>query len=116
MPPDNSLRIKELIDIYENIVKNVDGKAVRDEGRAYGGTIRSEKGALVENLCKKMVKIAWSELGGEPKRLSLEKQTLRIPLNKAYLGRIKSEEVKEYIEKKHTKLFLYTENRCTCAY
>lgn len=107
MPPDNSLRIKELIDIYGDIVKNVDDKAVHDGERAYGGRIRAEKGTLVENLCKKMVEIAWSELGGEPERLSLEKQTTRIPLNKAYLERIKSQEVKEYIEK-NIQDFFYT--------
>ena len=43
-------RIKELIATYNSIVKVVDKKANEDEGRAYGGVVRSVKGKLQEHI------------------------------------------------------------------
>ena len=40
--------------------------ALVDEHRAYGGIIRATKGKLLEELCKELLKVAWSELGGRP--------------------------------------------------
>lgn len=40
-----------------------------------------------------MIEIAWAELGGKQTRLSLEKQTVKIPLNQKYFSRIKSPDV-----------------------
>lgn len=101
-----SKSIQSLINDYEFLVSGIDTKAKDSEDRAYGGVIRAEKGMLVESLGKGLVEIAWKELGYESKRLAMEKQTVKIPLNKNYLGRIKSPEVKKYIEE-NIKEFYY---------
>jgi hypothetical protein len=101
-----SKNIKSLISAYEFLVKGIDNKAKDSEDRAYGGVIRAGKGMLVESLGKSLVEIAWQELGYDTKRLSMEKQTVKIPLNKEYLCRIRSPEVKKYIEE-NIKEFYY---------
>lgn len=97
-----------LINAYEFLVKGIDTKAKDNtDDRAYGGVIRAGKGLLVESMTKSLVEIAWEELGGDPQRLSLEKQTVKIPIKPEYIEKIKSPEVKEYI-KKNIKDFYYT--------
>ena len=97
-----------LINAYEFLVKNIDTKAKDNlDDRAYGGVVRAGKGLLVESMAKSLVEIAWKELGGDPQRLSLEKQTVRIPIKSEYVEKIKSPEVKEYI-KKNIGDFYYT--------
>lgn len=90
--------IKSLINAYEFLVKGIDTKAKEAEDRAYGGVIRAGKGMLVESLAKGLIEIAWKELGRDLKRLSLDKETVRIPIKKEYIERIKSPEVKQYIK------------------
>lgn len=97
---------RQLINAYEFLVKGIDEKAKNSEDRAYGGVIRAGKGMLVESLGKSLIEIAWKELGYGSERLSMEKQTVKIPLNKNYLGRIKSPEAKQYIEE-NIKEFYY---------
>lgn len=104
---DISKEVSGLIKAYNLLVKGIETKANDDEDRAYGGVIRAGKGLLVESMCKRIIEIAWKELGGESKRLSLEKQTVKIPLNKKYISRIKSPEIKEWI-KNNIYDFYYT--------
>ena len=106
MNKKNSKNIQSLINAYEFLVKGIDTKARDSEERAYGGVIRAGKGLLVESLGKSLVEIAWTDLGYDIKRLSMEKQIVKIPLNKNYLNKIKSPEVKEYIEE-NIKEFYY---------
>jgi len=61
---------------------------------------------FVESLAKSLIEIAWKELGKDPARLSLEKETVRIPIKKEYIERVKSPEVKKFI-KAHIKDFYY---------
>jgi len=98
--------IKSLINAYEFLVKGIDIKAKELEDRAYGGIIRAGKGMLVESLAKGLIEIAWKELGRDPKRLSLEKEIVKIPLKKEYIKRLKSPEVKKFI-KEHIADFFY---------
>lgn len=98
--------IQSLINAYELLVKGIDNKAHDTEDRAYGGVVRAGKGLLVESIAKRLVEIAWQELGFNKKRLSTEKQTVKIPLKREYLDRIKSSEVKKYI-KDNIKDFYY---------
>jgi len=90
--------IQSLINAYEFFVKGIDTKARDSKDRAYGGIVRAGKGILVESLGKSLVEISWRELGYDSSMLSTEKKTVKIPLNKKYLSRIKSPEVKKYIE------------------
>ncbi|MEW6620679.1 MAG: restriction endonuclease [bacterium] len=102
-----SRNIQSLINAYEFLVKGIDTKAKDSEDRAYGGIIRAGKGLLVESLAKSLIEIAWEELGYDINRLSTERKRIKIPLKKEYLKRIKSLEVKEYIEK-NIKRFYYS--------
>jgi hypothetical protein len=89
--------VDEIIKAYEILVKGIEDQANEDEDRAYGGIIRAGKGKLVESIARHMVEIAWEKIGGESKRLSLVKNTFNIPINRSYIERIKSQEVKSYI-------------------
>jgi len=89
--------IRRLIEAYNLIIGGIDHKADESD-RAYGGVVRAGKGALVESLAKHMVTIAWREIGGNTDRFSLDKQTVKIPINPAYIEKIKSPEVKKYIK------------------
>lgn len=40
----------------------------------YGGSIRSLKGKLVENLCEGMTRLAWRNIGGSPRRISMDRR------------------------------------------
>lgn len=99
--------VQSLINCYESFVKGIDTKAKESEDRAYGGMIRAGKGKFVENLAKRLIEIAWEELGKDPVRLSLEKETVKIPIKKGYLERVKSPEVKKFI-RDHIKDFYYS--------
>lgn len=90
--------IESLINAYEFLVRGIDTTAKDSSDRAYGGVIRAGKGMLVESLGKSLVEIAWKELGHDSNRLSTNKQVVKIPLNENYLSRIKSPEVKKYIQ------------------
>ncbi|MBA2124276.1 restriction endonuclease [bacterium Unc6] len=104
---NTSKQIKEILKAYNLLVKGIEAKANEDEYRTYGGIIRSSKGLMVENIGEHLVRIAWQGLGGKSDRLSLEKQTVRIPLNQQYLARIRSREVVEYI-KQNIQDYYYT--------
>lgn len=98
--------IQSLISAYELLVKGIDIKAKESENRAYGGIIRAGKGMLVESLAKSLIEIAWKELKRKSLRLSLEKETIKIPIKAEYLDKVKSPEVKEFI-KTHIEDFYY---------
>lgn len=98
--------IQEIINDYESLIKSVDRKAKETKGRAYGGFIRAVKGQFVEGLAKKLLEIAWEELGRKPERLSFRKETIKIPIKKEYIQRVKSPEVREFI-RDHLKDFYY---------
>lgn len=98
--------IQSLINAYEFLVKGIDTKAKESEDRAYGGIIRAGKGLLVESMAKSLIEIAWKELKRDPARLSLEKETVKIPIKKEYIERVKNPEVKKFI-KGHINDFYY---------
>jgi hypothetical protein len=89
--------IDEILKAYEILVNGIESDASDDDERAYGGIIRAGKGKLVESIARHMVEIAWNNIGGDPNRLSLEKQTLKIPINKPYIEKLKHKQVRNYI-------------------
>lgn len=99
--------IKELVNAYNLLVGGIDNQAHEDGERAYGGVVRSAKGILVESIAKRMIVLAWVEIGGDKKRISLEKQTTKIFIKPEYIEKIKSEEVRAFI-KQNIKKFYYT--------
>ena len=98
-------KLISIIKAYEALVKGIDTRAQNATDRAYGGIVRAGKGKLVESIGKELIKIAWEDLGEDEKRLSFINKTIKIPLKKDYINRIKDSEVKEYIEKNIEKMF-----------
>jgi len=91
--------IKKIIELYNKSVYGVEERAATNqEGRAYGGVIRAEKGELVEKIAKMLVKLAWKKLGQDPNRLTIAGKQIRIPIRQEYIDKLKEEEIKNYIE------------------
>jgi len=91
--------IDEIVKAYEILVRGIEAEANDNEDRAFGGIIRAGKGKLVESIGRHMVEIAWQNINGKPERLSLVKQTYKIPIKKSYINNLKYPEVREYIYK-----------------
>ena len=89
--------LRRLIDAYNLLVDGIDHEADESD-RAYGGVVRAGKGTLVEGLAKNIVSVVWREMGGKATRFSLDKTTIKIPINPPYIERIKSPEVRKYVQ------------------
>jgi len=97
---NNKPTINRIVQAYNLLVRHIDEDArAGDAKRAYGGTIRSAKGALVEGIAKNLIEIAWTNMGGKAQRLSFEKRPIFVPIQKAYIERIKDPEIQAYIRK-----------------
>ncbi len=93
-------KITSIIEAYEYLMKGIDKTAKTGvDGRAYGGIIRASKGKMVESIVAEIVKLAWEELKQKPKRLTIDRKKLKLPIKKDYIERIKNPEVKQYILK-----------------
>ena len=98
----NEETIKELqgiIDAYNYLVQGIDKRAKESNERAYGGIVRAGKGKLVESIAEQLIRIAWEDLGMNEHRLSFGHHTIKISLNREYINKIKSAEVREFIMK-----------------
>jgi hypothetical protein len=98
-------QLLSIVKAYEALIKGIDTKAQNSEDRAYGGIVRAGKGKLVESIGKELVRIAWQELGKDERRLSFVNKTVKIPIKKEYLERIKDPEVKKYLQENIDKIF-----------
>ena len=73
-------------------------KAVKEDGRAYGGFVRAAKGKLQEYITEELVNIAWAvELAKDSKKLSINSDKIRIPIRLEYVEAIRNRAVKDYI-------------------
>ena len=96
----NKPSINKIVQAYNLLVRHIDDDArTGDALRAYGGAIRSAKGALVEGIAKNIIEIAWVNIGGKMHRLSFEKQPILVPIRQSYIDQIKDAEIKAYIQK-----------------
>lgn len=91
-------KLAALIRYYRRQIRDLDRRARQSQQRAYGGIIRAGKGLLVESITKRLVEIAWEDLGGDGEQLSMERQNFKIPLKPPYLDRITSPEVRQFIQ------------------
>jgi len=99
-------KIQEIIDEYNTLMSNIEKKArTNQKSRAYGGIIRSEKGKLVENIAKILVRLAWQNLKQNPDRLKIIGKQIRIPIKQEYIDKLKNEDVKKYIKQNINKYF-----------
>lgn len=100
-------KIAEVLRAYNLLVRNIDEDAHANKGgRAYGGVIRSGKGALVESIAKTIVEIAWHNIGGAASRLSFERKQIIVPVQRAYIAKISDKEIRAYINK-HIRNYSY---------
>lgn len=95
--------LNELIKGYNSFIENIHNEAKFSKERAYGGVLRSEKGSYVEELCKQLILFSWKLLGNDESRLSFNNHPISVPIKKDYIKRIKSPEVREYIERNINK-------------
>ena len=91
--------LQKIIQIYENVVKNIDATAHQDESRAYGGVLRAAKGKLQENITESLIKIAWQSVNGAPESLEINSKKISIPIQPEYIEKIPDPEVRNYIRK-----------------
>ncbi len=89
--------VDKLLEAYDLLVKGIEFTATEDAVRAFGGVIRAGKGKLVESLANHAVRIAWDRLGQDFCRITTNSKKIHIPLNKTYLDRVTSPEVKKWI-------------------
>lgn len=104
----NNETIKELqgiIDAYNYLVQGIDKRAKESNERAYGGILRAGKGKLVESVAEQLVRIAWKDLGMNESRLSFGHHTIKIPINREYINKIKSPEVQDYIRANINRMY-----------
>jgi hypothetical protein len=94
-------RLDDLIETYHRtteVMEHGAAKAMKEDGRAYGGFIRATKGKLQEYISNDLVHIAWNvELAKDPKRLSINSDKIRIPLKLEYVQTIRDRAIKDYI-------------------
>ncbi|RKV02954.1 restriction endonuclease [Helicobacter pylori] len=98
--------IKDIIQVYNSIVKDIDKDAHGQDSRAYGGVIRSAKGKLQEYISEEIVKIAWQNIGAKADRLEINSNKIKIPIKDSYIENIANQQVKEYILE-HKKDYYY---------
>ncbi|MGN8388052.1 restriction endonuclease [Helicobacter pylori] len=98
--------IKDIIQVYNSVVKDIDKDAHGQDSRAYGGVIRSTKGKLQEYISEEIVKIAWQNIGGKANRLEINSNKIKIPIKDSYIENIANQQVKECILE-HKKDYYY---------
>jgi len=101
MKKETRKRLDDLIETYHRTTKVMEhgaAKAVKEDGRAYGGFIRATKGKLQEYISNDLIHIAWNvELAKDPKRLSVNSNKIRIPIKLEYVETIRDKAIKDYI-------------------
>jgi hypothetical protein len=101
MKTETRRRLDDLIETYHRtteVMEHGAAKAVKEDGRAYGGFVRAAKGKLQEYISNDLIHIAWNvELAKDPKRLSVNSNKIRIPIKVEYVKTIRNREVKDYI-------------------
>jgi hypothetical protein len=101
MKKETRRRLDDLIETYDRNTKVMEhdaAKSVKEDGRAYGGFVRSAKGKLQEYISNELILIAWNaELAKDSKRLSVNSNKIRIPIKLEYVETIRNRAVKDYI-------------------
>ena len=95
--PNTPATREYLIRLYNLRVGGIEDEAIRDEERAYGGVIRSDKGRLVEEMAPHIIRLAWDECGGQPERLSFgDAKSYRVSVRQDYVDGLPNE-VRDYV-------------------
>jgi hypothetical protein len=101
MKTETKRLLKDLIETYDRNTKVMEhdaAKSVKEDGRAYGGFVRSAKRKLQEYISNELILIAWNaELAKDSTRLSVNSNKIRIPIKLEYVETIRNRAVKDYI-------------------
>lgn len=81
--------VKDIIQDYNSVVKVIDKDASKQNNRAYDGVIRSVKGKLQEHITEEIIKIAWNNLKGNPNRLEINSEKIKLPIRESYIKILK---------------------------
>ncbi len=104
MKAETKRRLLEVIRTYDEVMKVMEhnaAKAVEEDERAYGGSIRAAKGKMQEYTTEQLIRIAWSvELGKDPRHLAINSEKVQIPIRSDYVSSIQDDEIREYIKSK----------------
>lgn len=96
--------IEDIVSTYDTVVKVVDKDAKEsagsDEGRAYGGVVRSVKGHLCEYITEEVIKLGWSGIGGDERRLRVDSKKHKVKIKEEYVAQLKDEDIKNYINER----------------
>ncbi len=102
-------RLHELRKNYEIALSMMEGdakKSIEDEGRAYGGFIRSVKGKAQEYLTEQLIFATWIvELGQRPERIKINSDKVKIPITDIYISKIKDQSILDLIKKNKEKYY-----------
>lgn len=90
-------RLQQIIDNYEDVVKNIHIQASSSTDRSYGGLIRAKKGKLQETIAEDIVSIAWEDLDGDKERLLINSSKEKIPIQREYIQKISDKGIREYL-------------------
>ncbi len=98
--PEAEKILDEIIAEYEQIFKNVQSEALKENerNRAYGGIIRSTVGNFVEWMTKYLVRTAWITLNKDLNTLNFKSTKYKLPILEKYVENIKIPEVKAHIK------------------
>lgn len=100
----NQLKLK--YDQTMEIMEHGAAKAIRDEGRAYGGFVRMAKGKIQEYMTEQLIRISWrDELGESETRLVINSDKIRIPIRNEYVEKIEDKQIRDYIIKNLPKFY-----------
>lgn len=85
--------------LYESTIKSVHEAAQDQDRRAYGGMVRSIKGAMVESLAHKLLRSAWALLGrnNDEIKYNLHKK-YEIPIRQEYVDKIADDDLRREIQ------------------
>lgn len=101
MKPQTKNRLKDLIETYDRVMRVMEhdaARAVREDGRAYGGFVRAAKGKMQEYIADELIRITWSvELSRDPNELAINSKKIKIPIQMDYVDAIKVRVIKDYI-------------------
>jgi len=90
--------IQQIIDAYDNVVRQIDADARNPEmERAYGGIVRAGKGKLHESITNQLVYLAWKKLEQDESSLQVQHIVTQIPINHEYIESIRNPEIKKYL-------------------
>ncbi len=101
-------KINKFIHEFNLVVKNMEDDAQKEcnNNRAYGGIIRAKKSKVAPDLTKKLIILAWEEIGGNSNKLFFGARRIEKRIEEEYVNNLLFEKIKQKI-KNYQSRFLY---------